>query len=412
MRRLFPAAAVSILIAGAPSTSRTQAVVQEEVVTPFWTLDWTFDTGALSGEYAIERIRTLRIGPNDELIIVDNDAIKVFDRNMSPICILRDASGSPVASHLMGPIGRTGHLMIIEHDSRAVFGHQFGPGWEYIRTREYPYPALWDDQASALGLGLGFLPRTIISFSEDQHVFSVDGAERQNQRRRDSPVQRWEALIQEKDGTYEVITAHERADTIPLGNGNSLGVGQLGRLEYQALPERRIVFTHSAHDHGIESDRSVYTMHILSLDDGTVIDITHPYTPEPLTAEEMIEIALQIRGDRFDPDDPDNRERFAPFYEVAERHPFKAPVSRLYTDREYIFVMTYTKDDAGGILTHVFDADGASYLRSTVRPRFSDSAWRIEGISNGYAYVVCDWMGVDGPPRIERYRLNPAIYVK
>ena len=74
--------------------------------------------------------------------------------------------------------------------------------------------------------------------------------------------------------------------------------------------------------------------------------------------------------------------------------------------------MTCTRDDDGGVLTHVFDADSATYLHSTFVPGHKDEEWYVSAIRNGYAYATCDWMGVDGSPRIERYKVNPAIYKK
>jgi len=411
---LFTAA--SILIVGAPSTSRTQATAQEEVITPFWTLDWTFDTGNLSGEYAIDRIRWLHIGSDGELIIVDSDDIKVFDRYGNPLLILRDATGSPVVpSSLMGPVGRTGYLMVIENVIERglwAIGHQFGPGFSYLGTREFPHTPPWDDLASERGLTLRSNPFSIVSFSEHEHVFQVNGAETRR-RRRDGPGQQWEVLIHEKDGTYEVIGAWEQPDTIPTGDNTSLGLpAMFGALQYRALPGRRIVYTHTAHDRDVEGGLSRYILHILSLEDGTVTDITHTYAPEPLTVGELLDIAQRISRSSFDLDDPANRERIRPFEEAVEAHPFKAPISQLLTDREYIFARTVSSDSAGGSLTQVLDADRVRYLRSSYIPQPAYEYWRLAAIRNGYAYGVLDWRGADGPPRIERYRVNPAIYRK
>jgi hypothetical protein len=408
MRILYILLPLCLAVGGLSAAPVPPLQVQEEIVTPFMTLEWTFSTENLSGEFAVDRIRTLQIGPRNELIIFDDDAIQVFDRQGNPICILRDSTGAVLPSRIRGNVGPTGFMTIVD-GLPPVLGYLISPDFTCIRIQEYPYPSPWADLVAERDLNMRDYPSTSITISEEVIVFTVDGGKRRGRGQRGTS-ERWSALLLEDHGTYHLIAAYPDVGVISTGPGTGFGFPDFGRLLYQILSSDRIVYTHGAHDRTGYGDQAAFTLHIRSLDDQTQTDITHPYEPVTITAEELIETMLSISGGTFDPDDPENRERYRTFYEKVEEYPFKSPVRDIFTDGQYIFVLTYSRDDAGGILTYVFDAGTCSHKCTTVVPWPRDREWRLSGIRNGYAYAVIDWMGVGGPPGVERYRVNPGIY--
>jgi hypothetical protein len=110
--RLVP---IGLILGFAPALQ-----AQEELITPFMTLDWTFNTENLSAEFAVERIFDLQLGPQGELIVFGRDKIEVLDREGNPLCILRDDTGAEISSKSFGYVGPSGFITIIPNGSPDI----------------------------------------------------------------------------------------------------------------------------------------------------------------------------------------------------------------------------------------------------------------------------------------------------
>jgi len=409
MRTSSTPSLVCFVLAGLILTSSPILQAQEKLITPFMTLDWTFSTENLTGEFAVERILDLGIGPQGELVIYDDHEIEVLSEEGYPLHILRDPTAGTIPSRIFHQIGPSGYLTIVGH-GRPVLGYLISPEFICTRTFEYPYPAPWTDLLAEHDLNMRDYPLSNITLSEDIRVFTVDGIKSRPRRQRNSPTERWQALLLQNRDTYHLIGAYREVGNISTGPSTGLTVPHFGRLLYQALPDGRIVFTHGGHDRTLSDEGAAYTLRVYSVENGTETTITQAYEPVPIDVEELIRNMLSIRGGEFDPEDPENRTHYNAFYDAVENAPYLAPVCELQTDGSLIFALTNNRLEDGGHLVHVFNAETGCLQCSSVLPWPQDREWRFCRISNGYGYAISSWNRVDGPPVIERYRINPAIY--
>ena len=79
-----------------------------------------------------------------------------------------------------------------------------------------------------------------------------------------------------------------------------------------------------------------------------------------------------------------------------------APVRKILTDGEIIFVFTFVKDEFGATFTDIFNAESGQYIASVY---FSFIPDRILG---GYAYRLKT--SESDFPVVEKFKLSPVLY--
>ena len=174
-------------------------------------------------------------------------------------------------------------------------------------------------------------------------------------------------------------------------------------LLWDMLPDNKLVFTHPGHAFIHEENLARYVLHFLSLEEFVDTKIYQKYTkvsfPDSLK-ERYLSIFDDYGGQRNDV--MKIVETF--MKNEMEKTKFHEPVQKLLTDKNIVFVFTYTQSENGEIYTDVFNADSGIYIRSAffkVIPLV---------IKNGYAYRLKK--GNDIFPVVEKYRIDPAVYHK
>ena len=79
-----------------------------------------------------------------------------------------------------------------------------------------------------------------------------------------------------------------------------------------------------------------------------------------------------------------------------------APVRKILTDNEIIFVFSYTKNELGATYTDIFNSESGKYIASSYFNFIPDR------ILNGYAYRLKT--SESDFPVVEKFKLSPVLY--
>jgi len=210
-------------------------------------------------------------------------------------------------------------------------------------------------------------------------------------------------LYEKGDSVYNVVTYHSKYSfRAGVMDGTFLFKG---RFQWNVLTNRRIVYADPGNDQSFENNEWTYTLHIFSLDTYERRVIHQKYEPLELTEKQKSdEISM------FDNYPEELISRMREFIEfrksVFENAKYYDPFREILTDRNFIFVFTFRRDEEKGVLTYVIDADSGKHLSSVYFDTIPDY------IRNGYAYILLHSGSRDEFPLIEKYKLDPAVYGK
>jgi len=207
-------------------------------------------------------------------------------------------------------------------------------------------------------------------------------------------------LVYEKNGSIRVLARYTGSDRARTGQSRRQIVS-LGGLYAGMLPGNRIVYLHAYHDSEITNSGANYSLTVLSLDNLEKKILTHTYSPTEIEwspqeySSELIEQFPNEYADALAID--------AATEALIDKRKYNVPVSNLLTDNEFIFVFTYSNNQAGEILTDIFNADTGQYISSAYLPKFV-------AIRNGFGYTLNNYRETGDFPKIEKYKIDPRVY--
>ena len=147
-----------------------------------------------------------------------------------------------------------------------------------------------------------------------------------------------------------------------------MSLSYVGDLFWDLVPDRRVLYTHSRIDEISKADGDFYVFHLYDLDSGERKKFDVPFTPVPLTKEELKtgggygmsgygghkEKLLKMRTDFWKKNNIKNNEA----------------VSRVLFDWPIIYAVTNTFHQDYGYLTDVINGENGVYFRSFYMPIF------------------------------------------
>ena len=376
-----------------------------QIIEEFMTFDLRIQEG-LPVEYAIEWPRDVCTNEAGDIHVVEADQIKVFDRDGNPKRLCGKPGTDP------GEFDNLHYLTISESGHMVAGGGQFGftfqvfgPDYELIRKlvymRDPPYQIQMDDLELHPDR-----PRDIVAYSPGEFFYYLMGRGSEEENRYDHT----HMLIHEKDDECKIFASYEGHSYIHGGTMGTI-LPFLGYLHYTALPGKRIVFSHGEYDRTAEEDRHSYIINIMSLEDGSVTKITRSYEPVPVVEEDFSFITGLIERSQNERQKQAFQEAYADAQGKTEGIEFKVPLTRIISDREYVFAFTYTQDDSLGTFTDIFDADSGRYLHSAWVQTGDQEMGNLQTIERGYAFYL-KRSREEGESSVTRYRVNPAVYRK
>lgn len=384
---------------GAPNDRRAETLA--EPLDNVLTLELVFGAEDLDAAYVLARPSPECVGIDIEgnILVVDEEYVKVFGPNGSPKRLLGGSGEGP--GEFSQPriiwMGAEGYFSVL--DGMAV--HHFRPDHSFIERTTIMMSDVFQEVMEAEHL-IPQGPESVYSFGESERVYAIDtrDADRQNRSRKEV------YLFYQDSDSLRVLTHYPQSNFVAgPPRGGTITSGVWGRLLVAPLPGKRIVYLHSYHDTEISGEGGAsYRLTILDLDAMRQRHIDHhdpAYTPVETSWEPM------TFPEEYREQNPDHWRRTQELNRlveefVAERQ-YNCPVSRLYSDDDFIFVFTNTRNDSSDVKVDVFNAE-RGYLRS---------AWFSAGfgyIRGGYLCKVSNYFSGEEFPQIEKYRINQRVY--
>ena len=313
------------------------------------TLELTFgdEEGLLKDEFLLAIPRGIAVNDNNDILVVDENYVKVYDENGIGKTIFGGRGQGP------GEFQRAVRIWISPEGYITIFGgrtltnaHYFRSDYSFINRVDYwlykPYRTLLDLN-SPVERNFQFA----YAVDASSQIFSVGFKDKDMNNRDRNEI----FLFYDTVDTLNMLVKYSRTNRIPDTGGT---MSSLGILLTGLLPNKRVLYMHSFNDTQINEKDATYTITIQSLVDMRKSFITHRYIPvefdwEPFEFSEDYKKNYpdQYRRER------ENEKKVKKY--LAERK-YKASLQRIVTDNNYIFAFTYYQNNHE-LLADVFDGD-------------------------------------------------------
>ena len=366
-------------------------------LTDILTFELSFGDAGTQDEFLLARPYSFVVNSRDEILVVDEDYVKVFDSNGTGLTRFGGNGNGP------GEFNRVRSILLSPDDyisvSGALMANYFKPDFSYIDRinfrNERPFKEILE-----LNDLIFQRPEFVFNISETEHVYTIGAMDKDRNNRDHSEI----LLFYDSQDTIITLARYTQSNYI-VGPSMSRAMGNLGMLLVEILPGNRIIFTHTYHDSEINETKSTYTLTILSLDTFKKTYITHPYTPVAIEWEPL------EYPDDYRERNPEQYKQAQEMNEITEKfiaeRKYQSTLFRIAVDGEFIFAFTAFSGDASETIVDIFDGSTGKYLRSALFP-----VSYMSQIRNGYLYKVNNYFQTDDFPKIEKFKIDPAVYKK
>ena len=371
----------------------------DQVITDALTLELSFGSEGIPDEFLLSRPGRIAVSPEGEIMVMDEDRIKVYDGNGNPVKIIGAPGQGP------GEFRRSGKIMIspsgfIMAGSASGY-NMFGPDHKFIRKSVFRQSKESDAVADISQIRLNDV-KSYYAFSENEILLGGIGMNADFQQT--GSVSYYNILVHIQGETVHEIAKYELNDTFQAGQFQA-DHSFLGAFYWTLLEDRVVAYSHTGYDRSENENGYSYTIHIVSLDNYEKNELSIPYTRIAIP-DSLIEKPLRKTSHSFAsipmggyPDD---------YYEAIRDKlreiEYFPPVDGILADGDYLFVFTYHEDYVSGEIADVIDI--RTGLRVS-RAFFPSRPWVIK---DGYAYSTKT--GSDIFPVVEKYKIDPAVYRK
>ncbi|KPK87208.1 hypothetical protein AMJ80_12265 [bacterium SM23_31] len=361
-------------------------------------------------EFLLARPRSRRIvvNQNEDIYVYDEYKIKVYDKNGNPKTIFgRMGNGPGEFRGIVRPlkISPEGILSVYDRGFPSYIS-LFSPEHKLIAKRSIENNEIFKSIRDSYKL-----ERDPELYALGENEFILMGNDVQEENNPQDDVY-YEYLFHLNQGDVNLITKQRNVFTFISIIGNAFsrgGTGFTGRLNYTILPNRRLLYSHAAHDASVENGIGTAVLHIVSLDTGEMNDIQFTYEPREITDSE-IEI-YDYMGESKSVIMQHNSEILARKIKSAlQEAGYHAPFHSIISDRNFVFLIynkLFLKDNQflrNGYLIYCIDTIKQKQVSSFLLEELPDF------IYNGYLYNIGE--STEGFAVIEKYKIDPAVYGK
>jgi len=355
-------------------------------------------------EYLLADPGAIAVNDSNDIFIVDERRIKVFDRDGNPKRIIGRPGIGPGEFggnlRLFIPritFGPKGHLTLLEHPSifRSYYSI-FSPHYVF-QKKDYLFTdskllSYLKNQNLRFG-GIATIKK-IVALDDNKKIYSIGCSER-GKIAPDSGIF-YDLLIYDSADTIFTIQKRVKTSYVPKAG---TGTSDLGSLNWDVLPDGKIIYTHGGHDRQITQDGATYFLHIFSTDSFQESVLSFDY--------KLLEFT-DLSVERFmGMDTPSERERAKYILDAYKAAKYYPPVYSIKTDGEYVFAFTFEKNDEQEFLVgviHAVTGERISMIYFPLNPNFNV-------IRNGYAYLLKGTTDTEFA-EVNKYRIDPAVYGK
>ncbi|KPK96174.1 hypothetical protein AMJ80_01480 [bacterium SM23_31] len=378
-----------------------------EPLTDVLTLELSFgaDDEKLKSEFLLVAPEDIDVDNEDNIYVLDEDKIKVFDKNGVEKTIF--------GGHGQGPgeftypkklsINSEGLLTVLDQDKINIFSADN----KFIKRNRPRFEQLYINYIKEKAL-LNFKIQSVYSLNETERILSLTPAK-------------------ELKGTLDLVTAYslvyEKSDTLielvqyapdnikGISDKMVIGVEPNKRMFYTPDPwyhlivtmlsNKHVAYSHSVYDIINDGKEFRYIIHVVNLENLQKSQISHAFKP--------VDVQKEIDSGKYTTETGE-------FLLKArlENANYLPPLDFLHCDKNLLFAVHSTgyvrnlnilkKGEKIESLTDIFDIETGKYLRSAYFPFIPDV------IKNGYAYRT--HRNPEGFSIIEKYKIDPAVYVK
>ena len=377
-----------------------------EIIENALTLELSFgaDEQKLSVDYLLDRPKFFAVNKEEDVIVSDNQCLKIFDSGGNPKKILgRPGQGPGEYAGTTAPIiTETGYISA-RFDMRSISFNIYAPDYTFVDLINFQFSSLQEklmEENNWTGIIYG-----AHCYSPDEFLMGIYANE-----------------VSETERTAAVETIDGKAvssiNALVYQNGENIeyiyAIGypiekasinqERGRFHYDLLPDRRIVYTFAAVHKTFENGSWYYSLFVHDLKTLEKVEIKQPYTPvaipDSVIYYEDEETRMIIWEDIRNRLLQEEKERTKNLEELK----FYTGIKDILTDGDIIFVFTFEYDKEKGHVVDVIDSRTGEFISSAYFP------FEPQPIKNGYAYRIAK--NEEGFYVIEKYKIDPAVYGK
>jgi hypothetical protein len=354
------------------------------------------DETSLPDEYLLAKPEDLVVNINNDIIVIDEEKIKVYSETGEPKMILGGKGQGPGEFNVLAwkpRISGKGYLSVLD---QFYSMNLYSPEYEFLLKESFfnsDYKADISDKYNMRAVIYGF-----INMDKKIRILYMEGDNKSQ------PEEPGYSLLGKYDGEkfHEIVRQSlQNVYHIPLNfaNGRSItvlyNIRFMGQFLWDYSTEEKIVYVNTGRDY-ISADKAEYELIVYSLVDNIKTNIVHEYERVPIEKELLDDVLDHPRREAM-------KEDLDRIKEETLAKKYYASLQQIKTDGKFVFTFTYKQNNTGEVLSDVFDISTLSYLSSLYFngvPSF---------IKAGYAYYLRP--GTDEEfPKVEKFRIDPAVY--
>ncbi|MFC1554918.1 6-bladed beta-propeller [candidate division KSB1 bacterium] len=369
-----------VLLFSCGSDETAEYAVENKVIENVLKLELEFgaDDNTLDSEYLLATPYSIAVTNENDILVFDEDCIKVFNEKGKPITLIgREGEGPGEfsgGSSWKIYISPSGYMSVLG-GARFGINNVFAPDFSFVERKNYiftpPYKGIFDR--------LQLRPRIpyyIYALNETDRIYLIEASEIDS---KSSPMKYYLVMVRKFGETYSELVRDE-LHRIKKGSMTSTDP-TLGYFNFALLPENKIVY----YDTQTYDNNAKYNLIVLSLENLEKTTITYSYEPI-LFPEREIDSLRTLFGEM------DGREYYP-------------SLQRIMADNNFVFAFTNKTSIKDEIYVDIIDMKKYQYICSAYFPFIPDV------IKNGYAYKLIRAWG-DTFASIQKYRIDPAVYGK
>jgi hypothetical protein len=390
----------------------------------------TFGYKNLPYEYILNDpvISSLAVTANNDIMIIDDHRVKVYDENGNPKTIFGGPGTEPGQFYKTGSdnlfrnwdlkrgdivskifLNHTCFVSVLGTSGKSGIhaAYYYRPDYSFVQRVDFnsnpPYMKILKKRNLKQ-----ILTKSIYIINDSDRVYSIDSYDLSTT----DPNDGFALILFEQETGIEIIAEYKvsyvnKKSPENFRNNSTLSLRdkEYGSLELALLPNEKIVYLHTLLDAKLTDSGAEYTMTMYSLETGKKSFITIPFIP----------VKNDTSNIRFREglEQSKKNEILEDFINLFGHKPLHKPVINLRTDGDYIYVLTTNKCQGYEHNRKVF-SDRTDIINSKTGKYISSA--HLNGYAfNGYLYRAYSYKPrrKDAPPpSIEKFRIKPSVYGK
>jgi len=355
-------------------------------------------------EFLLARPGGMAVNDKEDIFVMDEGRIKVFDKNGKEKIIIGHPGQGPgeFGSSVLPRITETGYIIAAVDNSYRAY-NIFDPDYNFVECKNLHYSGLREKLAEENNWTFGTFAAFVgaYAYSTEELIIDVYASEIIEGKRTNSIY----AIVYKSDKDIRTIYAAK----FPVEKINIKP--EKGFFYYGLLRDRRVVYTFAPEHKSFENGEWFYSLFIYDLKTHEQTEIKKAYTPVAIP-DSIIYRPLYL-ADGI-PEDLLNqaKEREKERSKKLEKLKVYPAVKYFMTDDNFIFVFTFEYDKEKGQVVDIFDSTTGKYIHSAYFPRWVSilTIFDYSCIKNGSIYRMK--APLDEFAIIEVYKIDPAVYGK